>query len=131
MVLVNIIFLFFLPIFFCHSFFATLFLPLFFAEGKKEKKAKKKRKQKKEKMERNVLIAIIIFLVLAIVYITQKQNFSVYTSGALQRYASEFTSTNQSPQIYTKLAFDPKQNLESELFKSTMANNLGSPIVML
>lgn len=84
-------------------------------------------------MERVVLIAIIIFLVLGIIYITQKQNFSAYTSGALQRYASEFTGTNQSPQIYTQIAFSspPKNNLESELFTSTLSKNLSSPIVML
>lgn len=91
-------------------------------------------------MERIVLIAIIIFLVLGIIYITQKQNFGVYDSGALQRYASEFTGTNQSPQIYTQIAFSQpsslnsekgKNNLESELFTSTLSNNLSSPIVML
>ncbi len=84
-------------------------------------------------MERVVLIAIIIFLVLGIIYITQRQNFDVYTSGSLQRYASEFTGTNQSPQIYTKLAFNSplNDNLESELFQSTLSKNLSAPIVML
>ena len=95
-------------------------------------------------MERIVLIAIIIFLVLGIIYITQKQNFDVYTSGSLQRYASEFTGTNQSPQIYTQLALNSSlnsnslsnfdkgtENLESELFRSTLSKNLSAPIVML
>lgn len=80
-------------------------------------------------MDKVVLISIIILLLISIVYITQKQNFSTYTSGALQRYASEFTSTNQSPQIYTQLAF-PKTS-ESELFKNHMIDNLSSPIVMM
>lgn len=80
-------------------------------------------------MEKVVLISIIVFLLISIVYITQRQNFSTYTSGAQQRFASEFTSTNQSPSIYTQLAF-PKTS-ESELFKSTMQNNLSIPTLMM
>ena len=41
-----------------------------------------------------MLIAVVL-LVLLIIYFVFKQDFAVYTSGASQRFASEFTSTNQ------------------------------------
>lgn len=81
-------------------------------------------------MEKIVLIGMIVFLLFSIIYITQKQNFEVYTSGAKQRYASEFSSTNQGPQIYTDLAFKSATS-ESELFKNNLTSNLAAPIVML
>lgn len=53
-------------------------------------------------------LALIIVIVLLIVIIAKEiicQKFSVYTSGATQRYASEFSSTNQLPSVINKLAF--------------------------
>ena len=50
---------------------------------------------------------IIAVIVIAIFYVLFKQNFTVYTSGATQRYASEFSSTSQGPEILSKLAFNP------------------------
>ena len=55
---------------------------------------------------------IITLILIAIIYVLTKQNFTVYTSGATQRYATEFSSTNQGPQIYTKLAFNPDSKEE-------------------
>lgn len=48
---------------------------------------------------------IFVVLIIAIIYFVSKQGFTVYTSGSTQRYASEFTSTNQSPSIVNQLAF--------------------------
>ena len=46
--------------------------------------------------------AIIVIIVLAIIYLLYKQNFSIYTSGASQRYATEFSSTNQMDKEYNE-----------------------------
>ncbi len=71
-------------------------------------------------MNKMVMIAIMVIIVIAIIYFLTKQNFSLYTSGATQRYASEFTSTNQNTNpIYNKTAFDPHvipDNVELEQF---------------
>lgn len=41
------------------------------------------------------VIAASVVVILVLLYFIMKQNFTVYTSGASQRYAAEFTSTNQ------------------------------------
>lgn len=73
-------------------------------------------------MENVYPIAIIIVLIFYILYLLYGQHFTnLYTSGARQRYASEFSSTNQGPTIYNSLAFQehfkPKTS-ESALFNS-------------
>ncbi len=79
-----------------------------------------------------VLWAMIALLVLLILYYLFKQNFvttPLYTSGATQRYASEFSSTNQEPSIYNSLAFTDVS--ESEHFENDQrltASNIAKTI---
>jgi len=74
-------------------------------------------------MEKRILIIVIVFLVLAIIYITQKQNFDVYTSGAGQRFFSEFTSTNQDiAPVFSSTV--PIRTSETELFKNLRTSNI-------
>ncbi len=81
-------------------------------------------------MEKRILIIVIVFLVLAIIYITQKQNFDVYTSGAGQRFFSEFTSTNQdiapvsAPINHYSSSTAPIRTSETELFKNLRTSNI-------
>ncbi len=40
-------------------------------------------------------VVLTIVIVIILFYFILKQNFKIYTSGAHQRYSSEFTGTNQ------------------------------------
>jgi len=53
-----------------------------------------------------VLVTAAIF-VIYLIYLKNTQDFSVYTSGATQRYATEFTSTNQRAGSAEQAAFGP------------------------
>ena len=71
---------------------------------------------KQDLTNEQVIWALVAVVVLLIIYLLLKQNFiatPLYTSGATQRYASEFTSTDQKPSILNSLAFvdfnDPSQ----------------------
>lgn len=71
--------------------------------------------------------AIIIILVLYVLYKWYYQNFSIYTSGSLQRYASVLSSTNQRPGSISSGAFSSIINnplSEKELFTKLHGNIL-------
>lgn len=72
--------------------------------------------------QHNFLIGLlVIVIIIYIFYYLVYQNFSVYTSGSLQRYASIFSSTDQRPGSIPANAFNsplnnPAANSEKELF---------------
>lgn len=51
-----------------------------------------------------ILAIIIAVLIIAIFYFLFAEKFALYTSGASQRYLSEFTSTNQDSSVMEDLA---------------------------